>query len=423
MNKPIDTIWYERLQDICRETEEVEWLQKNMNSVQEERELFFLNEIENPLFEYTKPTQVAIVQQKANELLADIQNNESDAIVSDLYARKIKNQITRTRLATASGESDDTAFYVASSELYGKPRKKYFAYVAKRVTELYRHADVEQRHVANKLYKTLSRVNATIVDIDTSILPPVVIDNTLVTTVDEAVAIFLETLKTLGIDGWSVVVEEHTNRSRFSVNAHKKIVYIPNQAQLDRRSKKMTRLQLEALAQHEIGVHARRAHAGANSTLRLLSIGLDSYIRGEEGLASFVQQQIEGAYEFYGFDRYLAASLAVGMDGKPRDFRGVFALMTEFYQLQFLCQNQDADITRAQNAAWEVCVRIFRGTTGQTPGCVYTKDIVYMEGNIEMWNLMSQHPDRYQSFFVGKYNPLLSRHVKALQTLGILTQD
>jgi hypothetical protein len=135
-----------------------------------------------------------------------------------------------------------------------------------------------------------------------------------------------------------------------------------------------------------------------------------------------VQQQVEGAQEFYGFDRYLAASLAIGMDGTKRDFRGVFALMTEFYQLQFVQSNQAPGVERAQNAAWEVCVRIFRGTTGQTPGCIYTKDIVYMEGNIGMWHLMSLHPDRYASFFVGKYNPLLSRHVKALQTLEILTE-
>jgi hypothetical protein len=422
MNNPVDKIWFNRMQTICSTTEEVQWLQNNMDTFQEERELFFANEIENPKFTYNKPVQAKVVQQNAIELLADIHAKEPDAIVADLYARKITNQVTRSSLAVAAGAADDTAFYTASCELYDKPRKKYFAYVAKRVTEMYKQADGDKKTVGSGLYKIMAKVDTSAVDIDVSILPPIVDDQAPVTSVDQAVAIFTDTLDQLQISGWKVVVEQHTNRARFSVNAHSKQVYIPNQTQLDARSRKMTKLQLQALAQHEIGVHARRAHAGSNSKLLLLGIGLESYIRGEEGLASFVQQQVEGAQEFYGFDRYLAASLAIGMDGTKRDFRGVFALMTEFYQLQFVQSNQAPDVERAQNAAWEVCVRIFRGTTGQTPGCIYTKDIVYMEGNIGMWHLMSLHPDRYTSFFVGKYNPLLSRHVKALQTLEILTE-
>jgi len=422
MNKPVDIAWFGRMQALCNATEEVQWLQSNMNAFQEERELFFLNEIENPQFSYKKPVHTEDMQRQAKELLAAVQVDEPDAIVADLYVRKITKQITRSLLAPAAAAGDDQAFFAASCELYDKPRKKYFAYISKRVVAMHNYATAGKKPVGNSLYKIMSRVDTSAVDIDVSVLPPVVHDETPVTSVDQAVAIFTETLDKLQITGWEVIVEQDTNRSRFSINAHTKKVHIPNQFQLDARSRKMTHLQLEALAQHEIGVHARRAHAGASSKLLLLSIGLDSYIRGEEGLASFTQQQVEGAQEFYGFDRYLAASLAIGMDGTRRDFRGVFVLMTEFYQLQLVQANLPPDVGRAQNAAWEVCVRIFRGTTGQTPGCIYTKDIVYMEGNIGIWHQMSLQPDSYPDFFVGKYNPLLSRHVKALQTLEILTQ-
>lgn len=137
-------------------------------------------------------------------------------------------------------------------------------------------------------------------------------------------------------------------------------------------------------------------------------------------MAGYVQQQIEGADEFYGFDRYLAACLAVGVDGTPRDFRAVFSLMTDYYTLKF---KEDAVVNKAPfRAAWDVCVRIFRGTTGQTAGCIYTKDIVYMEGNIGIWNLLSEKPHVFESLFVGKFNPLLNRHVRSLQTLEILKE-
>jgi hypothetical protein len=133
-----------------------------------------------------------------------------------------------------------------------------------------------------------------------------------------------------------------------------------------------------------------------------------------------VQQQVEGAHEFYGFDRYFAACLATGMDGTKRDFRAVFSIMTDYYALK----NAVEDVSDGApfRAAWDVCVRIFRGTTGQTPGAICTKDIVYLEGNIGIWHLISDKPHIFESLFIGKFNPLLNRHVKSLQTLGILKE-
>jgi len=423
MGAAVDSEWFKQIKVICAETEEVEWLQKNMQIIEVEREQFLLNEIENPLFTYKQPTQAAALISQVEALAADIAATETNPIVADLYKRKIANQITRIELAVASGAGDDKAFYAASCALYDKPCKKYFAYIAKQIGVMYKRVNQDGGQIGKPLKQVLSKIDVTKVEIDAGILPPPVTKSKPVKTVAAAVAIFEEALTKLEISDWKVVVEEHTNRSRFSVNAHKKLVYIPNQKQLDSRAKKMTDVQLQALAEHEIGVHANRANAGSNSQLLLLGIGLDSYLRGEEGLASYLQQQVEGATEFYGFDRYLAASLAVGMDGHKRDFRGVFELMVEYYQLHFADIGQGVSYIRAQSAAFEVCMRIFRGTTGQTPGCVYTKDIVYFEGNIAIWQLLFDKPHAFGDFFVGKYNPLLKRHVTALRTLGIINED
>jgi len=423
MGTAVDVEWFKQIQQVCAATEEVEWLQKNMQIIDEEREQFLANEIENPLFTYKPPTRAVALVAQVQALATTIAVTETNPVVADLYKRKIANQVTRIGLATASSAGNDTDFYTLSCTLYGKPRKKYFAYIAKQVVEQYKQVNQAGGSVGKPLYKILSKIDTTKVDISAGILPPPVAEVELVESVAQAVAIFEHALHKLDITGWQVVVEEQSNRSRFSVGAHSKRVFVPNQTQLDRRGKKMTTVQLEGIVEHEIGVHANRANAGSNSQLQLLGIGLDSYLRGEEGLASYVQQQVEGAQEFYGFDRYLAASLAVGMDGSKRDFRGVFELMVAYYQLQFSSTGQKPSYNRIQNAAWEVCLRVFRGTTGQTPGCVYTKDIVYLEGNIGIWHFLSDKPHTFTDFFVGKYNPLLPRHVKALQTLGIITQD
>ena len=424
MEKPFDEKWFKQIQQACLDTEEVEWIQKNMAALDDEREQFFANEIENPLFAYKQPTNAVNLIDQIKLINEDIAAHEPNAIVADLYHRKIANQITRIQLAVASGAGDDAAFYAGSCELYSKPRKVYFAYVAKQVLALHKRVSSGSKDPLGKqLAKILTKIDTSKVDISADILPPVVVEEIEpIEFVPDAVAIFEAALAKLEITDWKIVVEENTNRSRFSINAHSKRVYIPNQKQLDARSKKMTNLQLRALAEHEIGVHANRANAGNKSQLQLLSIGLDSYIRGEEGLASYLQQQVEGATEFYGFDRYLATSLAVGMDGHKRDFRGVFELMVEYYQLQFADSGHAVPYTKIQTVAFEVCVRIFRGTTGQTPGCVYTKDIVYLEGNIGIWHLLSEKPHAFDDFFVGKYDPLLPRHVKALQTLGIIKE-
>jgi hypothetical protein len=97
--------------------------------------------------------------------------------------------------------------------------------------------------------------------------------------------------------------------------------------------------------------------------------------------------------------------------------------MTDYYTLKFAsAKNIFEAEAEPFRAAWDVCVRIFRGTTGQSTGVIFSKDIVYLEGNIEIWLLLSEKPHIFESLFVGKFNPLLSRHVRTLQTLEILKE-
>lgn len=412
----LDEQWFTRLCAISNYTDEAEWLQQYSHISASEKELFSDNETENPQFSLKKTIPTDKVADQIDSLLSDLAKEEKNAVVLDLYRHKLDRHTVRDQLVQASLGRNDKEFYRHSADLYGKPKKKYFIYVAKRVIALAESRKVSHPVMAKRLKKIFSKIDVQKVDISADILPPLVTEGTPITSAEQAAVIFEAVLTRLEITDWKVVVDTKAVRNRFAVNPYRKIVHIPSTKYLMERGGTLTSVHIEALAEHEVGVHVRRGYEGACSQLLLLQIGLDSYLAGEEGLASYSQQQIEGATEFYGFDRYLAASLAIGMDGVKRDFRTVFAIMTDYYTLWY----DTASAERVQKAAWDVCVRIFRGTTGQTPGTIYTKDIVYLEGNIEMWHLIADKPDIFESLFVGKYNPLLARHVKSLQTLEVL---
>ncbi|MCA9355263.1 DUF1704 domain-containing protein [Candidatus Kaiserbacteria bacterium] len=400
--------------------DEAEWLKDHIRIRHEEREKFLNNEIENPHFTYSPQKSKVDYLKLIEEFNQCLKDSDVPAVVVDLYQRKLEKQLHRNALIEASLAGDDHVFFERSSDIYGRPQKKYFSYVAKRLLTLCNEQKSKYPVISRRLRKVVSKINQNGIDIDVSMLPPLVTNGRLIRSVDEVRSIFIETLSRCGIEGWIVSVDKAGTRGRFSVSPQSKTIHIPCESELLSRPQSLTDHGVQALAEHEVGVHVRRSYEASKGPLRLLEIGLDNYLPGEEGLASYAQQQVEGADEFYGFDRYLAASLAVGMDGEVRDFRSVFSLMSDYYTLKFALEDKTVSIPF--QAAWDICVRIFRGTTGQTPGCIFTKDIVYMKGNIGIWNLLSERPKVFESLFIGKYNPLLSRHVKTLQTLDILEE-
>lgn len=426
MSKTYDSQWFAKLSALAGSAyDDAAWLQGQLRIDEEEKERFFDNEVENPLLVYHRSKVASkerlLAPTELLKLAAEITAEEPNEVVKALYLKKIANQCIRLELLNATLEQNDKLFYQLSCQLHGKPKKKYFAYVAKQVGGLCKETATKLPAESKRLKKIFSKIDVSGVDISAGILPPLVAPGDVLETPKAVKDIFQETLDQFNITGWTLLVDKTEQRTRFSVNASKKIVHIPGHIQLALRPKPLTSVQVEALAAHEVGVHARRAQRGAESKLALLQLGLDSYLAGEEGIASYMQQQCEGATEFYGFDRYMAAGLAVGLDGTPRDFRSVFVIMLDYYKLLAATGTPSGKIVPVR-AAWDVCVRIFRGTTGQTAGNIYTKDIVYMEGNIGIWHLLSDRPQVFPSLFVGKFNPLLPRHVRSLQTLEILTE-
>lgn len=418
----IDAVWFDKLTKSIKRIDDFEMLTKSLQVNLLEKERFLEDEVENPEFKYYYKDDKFEKVSNYEELVKEIETEEKNDTVKELYLDKVGAQVTRLKMMQASQVHDDKEFYRLSSALYGKPKMSYFAYIAKRLTERSEQNDVAWKESsAKRIHKLLSKIDTSKVTYSNDVLPEIFHEKNERSLSPKAVKqIFSAVLEQYKIAGWRVIIDTTENRRRFSVLPGSKEIYIPSSGNLVDRSLPLTRLRAEAIAQHEVGVHVRRASEGAKQPLQLLALGLPGYLRGEEGIASYVQQQIEGAEEYYGFDRYLAASVAVGLDGEPRDFRAVYSIMYDYFVLTSTEDSLDKD--RVISAAWDSTLRVFRGTSAHTPGCIFTRDLAYLEGNIGVWQLMVDKPQVFDSLFIGKFDPLNKKHVTALQSLGILSE-
>jgi hypothetical protein len=237
---------------------------------------------------------------------------------------------------------------------------------------------------------------------------------------DEIRKLFNQIFEKLKIENkWKTVLVE-TQSKNVRVDQEKETVEIPT-------SKELSFTNLEKLIAHEPGTHTTRRAEGERSRVKLLGVGFDRYDRGEEGVATMKTQVLEEKFEdFSGLENHLAISLAYGLDnGGKKDFRGVYEIMKKYYTLTSLLSGKKREdaIRSAKNSAWNVSVRTFRGTDCVSAGNCFTKDIVYREGNIGVWKVLSNNPEEIQMFSIGKYDPANPRHVWLLKQLPINDED
>ena len=138
------------------------------------------------------------------------------------------------------------------------------------------------------------------------------------------------------------------------------------------------------------------------------------------------QTSIKKIDDFAGLDGHLAVSLAYGLDGKPRDFREVYTILERYKyydNLKNKKMSKEQAREQAKEEAWDRVIRTFKGTDGKTKGACNTTTIIYREGNIETWNLISENNKTMLTFNIGKFDPSSDRHIMALMQLGIIDED
>jgi hypothetical protein len=358
-------------------------------------------------------------EKSLTSLYSDIVEKESNTTVRNLYLAKISETISAIHMLAATKSGDDLAFQKQANLVYGDLSLDDVHYVIKSVRDKalkkVNNDDDEQSKAAERLLELFPE-NYEVTGVSKSILPKTPPDKDIIKSAEEAMVEFRASLRQLEIDDWEVLIDATKGSSTFSVSQEHKVILIPATSKIQKR--RMSRRKLRGLIAHEVGTHVARRYHGERSKLRLLGLGLDRYINGDEGIATYSEQCITGAREFAGIARYLSILVAQGgRFGVPKDFKQTFSVMCDYRVL-----SKKKSLTRdyrVKSLAYNDCVRIFRGTTGKTPGVVYPKDASYFS-NRSIWNLVSHYPKAPTTFGLGKFNPNNKGHVRALVELGMI---
>lgn len=419
----LDEKWYPMLTKVGL-FEDYTYLEGDREYRKKEQEKFLAGRIENPILDYPLLNSFDFDgrQAKLQELQEIISAEEKNTIVSTVYKQRIQEKLDEISLLRAARDGDDERVTYYSSVIYGALDPAIFQYVLQTThlvacaASMYGKKAFEASARLQSL--CLSNMADRMFPTPYSVGMPAVVDESSEFEYDAEGILreVNESLERYGLSqfGWKSVIDDRS----VSINARQedRTIRIP-------RQRKVKKTKLRALIQHEVYYHAGRRERGEQSKLMLLGFGLHHYLRGEEGVALWAEQQVRGGKSFGEVDRYLAIALARGVDGHPRDFRTVFDVLKDYFLIELAQeQNHEPDIDtvhEAERKAWLRCVRTFRGTSCQHPGQVFMKDKIYVEGNMRVWQVAINKPYEIRRFPVGKYNPSDPTHIHILDALDI----
>lgn len=435
----LDSKWYRDFETISSQNDITECLDGDLEYRSEERRLFELGEKINPELDYPN-IDSEILEKEERELMRlkeAIINDEQNEVIKQAYRWRINEKIAEIRMLKATATGDMKRFKRYSEFVYGRPSVDIFYLSIKEIKEQLEKTEKSENPVVSQATQELlnllpvpendivmpERPTQELVnlvheifeeewrELGTSEIP------TEALTSEVVVQVFEKALEAIGANNWQVVIDK--DRTRVNVSQEQLLIKVPKD-----REREIDHLKLKTLVMHEIKRHVERRISGENSKLSLLGLGLDRYIKGEEGVAKVTEHGIEGEFKSFATpEMYLAIGLALGLDGKERDFREVYEILEKHFFLKEVRKKasiptEDA-IKIARKKAWNHCVRAFRGTDCKTRGTVYTKDIVYRDGTIGVWHLLSQDIREAYKFSIGKYDPTNERHLWILSQLDI----
>jgi hypothetical protein len=193
-------------------------------------------------------------------------------------------------------------------------------------------------------------------------------------------------LATRGANGWKAETTDETNID--TTQSHKTI-YIPT-------ARKMSELQFDAVIQgHEIDEHViRRVNGDASGEPVLGGTGCNGYLAWEEGNGKVNEGLLTGktSTELTANRFFLSCGLALGLDGQPRNFGQTFDVVWRmnyvdaYLKGKVTTENSEEMQRKIMENAADHLYRLFRGTDGQVPGVVFTKDaMTYYPGATQVW--------------------------------------
>lgn len=433
----LDSRWYPRLLEALP-AETYKYLDGTREHREAQRDLFWRGEIRNPELDYPH-LDVARFQEMEAKLFVlreemDAQGPDSDT--RQLWHWRINEEIARLRLLEAAANKDWRAFRHYNHLAYGEPSAGIFAWVVQHTREGLiadqQSDNTELRCAAGDLLTALPTKLPETEPISLEVpddLLQVAREQTqkefpFIFTIPEGegrgpwdsqklAPFFDQVVAELAVKHWQTAV----NPNRRGLNADQKTKTV----EIGEKGLPIERpFQLAKSAIHEVATHPLKRENGEDSILMLLGIGLDRYEAAEEGIASMRESTIfKEETDDYG--AYLALSLAAGLDGHPRDFRDVYTIVEKYNR--YIRTKRGQDVSKAPEAAYEICTRVFRGTDCRTPGIYFHKDIIYRLGQVEIWKMVRDRPAMLRVLSIGKFDPTNKRHLAAMVRLGILDKD
>lgn len=386
----------------------------------------------------TEQLSLAVQQAELDEMRMHIDQSTATNTVKDLYRAKFAEQQKVIDILDAVAKQDDHSFHAASRDLYGAPDPKLFWVVVNQINNRFNSliAKVDPKR------KTLHRAHTTWKEYFQTLNQPenigvyhLPIYNGIyiphdyeVDSAEKIHRMFSDYLEEQNINNWVVQIDHPGARTAFGVNQSTKVISIPHDSDLLLRKRVLTKVSLQALLTHEVGVHVVRRENGDASPLALLGVGLDDYLRAEEGIATLAEQLITGTSQYSGEIGYFSIGAAMGILGNSLAFPDLYTVLYAYYILSIADKQLETEgfyeleelQMTATDHAWNRAVRVYRGSTGNTAGSVYTRDIIYLEGNKRMWSLLDSEATIHPQWLAGKYDPTNPQHISALKELGIL---
>lgn len=189
---------------------------------------------------------------------------------------------------------------------------------------------------------------------------------------DEIIETFEKALKSIGADkeGWKVV-SSAGGTNIISAKYRKKLV-------VGEHFHPSSTPRFKQIVAHEVGCHIQRAINDTNPKSHA------QFEENDEGLAVMLEQLLTSRFTHKRILRYLAICLAIGVDGKPRNFSEVYDIL---WRAAYIISG---DKKRGKKQAFYEAARAFRGGIPSVAGMVYIKDKIYLESNLLVWEKMEQ---------------------------------
>lgn len=449
----LDLRWYARFEELGSfETEE--YLTGDKSYRESQKEAFLNNEIANPVFDYPKIDLDDISRREEGLVILkqEILESEPNELVKQVYRWKINEKIASARLLKAAKTGDVRRFERYNNFVFGEPSKEIYNYTVNSLLQK-AQAVLESDESSKHLKAAAQDVVDSFTPQPTVSLYRLPTEETFTMAKEASLeevgslvelepfegkidaeamkVIFEESLRRLGASedqggDWRVVIDSSSSTA-VSLSAELKAVKIPESRTIEYKK-------LAGLIAHEVGTHLARRVNGNRSKLMLLGLGLDRYIMGEEGVATMREQvvQKDALDEFAGLHYHLGISLARGLDGQKRNFAQTHEMLVKVRYLNKLLEQAktgeekpNTALSFARKNGYNDCVRIFRGADCSVPGAVFSKDLAYRTGNMNVFRLIETTEGKSEMvrFSIGKYDPANPRHIWILDQLGITEED